>query len=258
MSSPPCRRTSWSATAGLSGWLAIGATAFFIALDALLLASCSTKIVDGGWFPLVLAGLLMVVMTAWKRGRELLSDTLRADMLPIDSFVEGLAADAHLLRVDRTAVFLSAERGVVPQALLHNMKHNLVLHKRNVILTIQFHEDPTVPAERRVQVEQAGAGFWQVTVHFGFTQQPDIPKALALCEQKGLPIDAFATPFLSCETVVPPRGRKARCAEPLRSHAQRRAGDHGIPYNAGSSWHTRCSARASSASTARAVLSAAP
>jgi KUP system potassium uptake protein len=140
--------------------------------------------------------------------------------------------------VDRTAVFLSSERGVVPQALLHNMKHNLVLHRRNVILNIQFHEDPIVPAERRVQVEDAGAGFWQVTVHFGFTEQPDIPKALALCEQQGLPIDAFATSFfLSRETVVPAtRGRMARWRQNLFEAMSRNAGravDYfGIPHNA--------------------------
>ena len=223
---------------GYPAWIAISATAFFIALDALLLVSCATKIVDGGWFPLVLAGLLIVVMTAWKRGRELLSDTLRADMLPIDSFVDAFASDTHLSRVDRTAVFLSAERGVVPQALLHNMKHNLVLHRRNIILTIQFHEEPTVPPERRVQVEDVGAGFWQVTVHFGFTETPDLPKALALCEQHGLPIDAFSTSFfLSRETVVPaPRGRMARWRQNLFEAMSRNAGravDYfGIPHNA--------------------------
>ncbi|HXD39595.1 MAG TPA: potassium transporter Kup [Ramlibacter sp.] len=223
---------------GLPAWLSIGATAFFIAVDALLLISCSTKIVEGGWFPLLLAGLLLVTMTAWKRGRELLSDTLRADMLPMDGFVEALALDPNLLRVDRTAVFLSSESGVVPQALLHNMKHNLVLHKRNVILTIQFHEDPIIPAERRVQVHEEGAGFWQVTVHFGFTEQPDIPKAMALCAQQGLPIDAFATSFfLSRETVVPaPRGGMARWRQNLFEAMSRNAGravDYfGIPHNA--------------------------
>jgi KUP system potassium uptake protein len=223
---------------GFPAWLSIGATAFFIALDALLLISCSTKIVEGGWFPLLLAALLMVAMTAWKRGRELLSDTLRADMLPMDGFVEALAVDAHLQRVDRTAVFLSSESGFVPQALLHNMKHNLVLHRRNVILTIQFHEEPVIPAERRVQVHEEGGGFWQVTVHFGFTEQPDIPKALALCAQQGLPIDAFATSFfLSRETVVPaPRGRMARWRQNLFEAMSRNAGravDYfGIPHNA--------------------------
>jgi KUP system potassium uptake protein len=223
---------------GFPAWLSIGATGFFIGVDALLLISCSTKIVEGGWFPLLLAGLLMVAMTAWKRGRELLSDTLRADMLPMDGFVEALAVDANLQRVDRTAVFLSSESGVVPQALLHNMKHNLVLHRRNIILNIQFHEDPIVPVERRVQVHEEGAGFWQVTVHFGFTEQPDIPKALALCGQQGLPIDAFATSFfLSRETVVPaPRGRMARWRQNLFEAMSRNAGravDYfGIPHNA--------------------------
>lgn len=106
-------------------------------------------------------------------------------------------------------MFLSAERGVVPQALLHNMKHNLVLHERNIVLTVQFHERPWIGFDERVQVEPVGHGFWQVTLHFGFMNQPDIPKALELCAAQGLAIDPFATSFfLSRETVVPSSGPK--------------------------------------------------
>jgi KUP system potassium uptake protein len=102
---------------GYPAWIAIGATAFFVALDLLLFVSCSVKVVEGGWFPLALAAAMLVVMTSWKRGREQLAETLRADQLPLPEFVQGLAADTRLERIDRTAVFLSAQQGVVPLAL---------------------------------------------------------------------------------------------------------------------------------------------
>jgi KUP system potassium uptake protein len=227
-------RRAW----GYPWWIAAGATAFFVVLDALLFVSCSFKVLEGGWFPLVLAAGLLVVMTAWKRGRELLTETLRSDQLPLREFVAGLVADTALVRVGRTAVFLSAERGVVPLALLHNMKHNLVLHARNVVVTVSFHEEPKVPAARRVAVEEIGHGFWQVDLHFGFVEQPDLPAALALCAAHGLPLDPFATSFfLSRETVVPrPRAAMARWRQNLFETLSRNAGravDYfGIPYNA--------------------------
>src|SRR5207248_3602158 len=143
-------------------------------------------------FPVALGACVLVLMTSWSKGRELLGDTLRADLLPLPDFVQGLGLDSHVLRVDRTAVFLSSEPNVVPQALLHNMKHNLVLHKRNVVLTLDFLEEPFVPESRRCEVEDMGNGFWQVTLHFGFMDKPDVPAALALCARQGLAIDLFS------------------------------------------------------------------
>jgi len=226
-------RRAW----GFPAWVAIGATAFFVALDLLLFISCSVKVVGGGWFPLVLAAGLLVVMTSWKRGREQLADTLRADQLALADFVQGLGTDAGVERVDRTAVFLSAQPGVVPQALLHNMKHNRVLHRRNVILSVTFHEEPTVPPGQRVEVQEVGGGFWQVTVHFGFMDQPSIPQALAQCASHGLAIDDFETSyFLSRETVVPRQGAMARWRQNLFEALSRNAGRavefFGIPHNA--------------------------
>jgi KUP system potassium uptake protein len=222
---------------GFPPWIAIGATAFFIALDALLLASCSVKILEGGWFTLAMAGGVLVVMLTWKRGRELLSATLKSDLLPLKEFADNLARD-RLTPVPRTAVFLSAERGVVPQALLHNMKHNLVLHERNVVLCVRFHEEPTLAPERRVEVEPVAPGFWQVILHFGFMDTPDIPAALELCAPHGLPIEAFETSyFLSRETVVPaPRRAMVRWRQNLFEAMSRNAGRavdfFGIPHNA--------------------------
>ncbi|MES2936571.1 MAG: potassium transporter Kup [Pseudomonadota bacterium] len=215
-------RRTW----GYPAWLSVGATTFFVALDLLLLGACATKFFEGGWFPVALAAGMLVVMTSWKRGRGLLAETLRADMLPLKEFVDSLAADTQLVRVERTAVFLSAEAGVVPQALLHNMKHNLVLHKRNLVLTVRFHEEPVVPPHERAVVEEVGAGFWQVALRFGFMEKPDIPQALALCARQGLEIDPFATSFfLSRETVVPgTRGPMLRWRQNLFEALSRNAG----------------------------------
>jgi KUP system potassium uptake protein len=226
-------RRAW----GFPLWVAVTATALFAALDLLLVVSCSTKFVEGGWFPVALGAAMLVVMSTWNRGRELLVETLRADLLPLSGFVDGLG-DTEIVRVPRTAVFLSAEPLVVPQALLHNMKHNLVLHQRNIVLTLNFHEEPWVAQARRVQVQDVGHGFWQVTLHFGFMDTPDVPAALELCAQRGLPFDLFSTSFfLSRETVVPrPRGGMARWRQNLFEAMSRNAGravDYfGIPSNA--------------------------
>jgi KUP system potassium uptake protein len=222
---------------GFPAWVALGSTAFFVCLDALLLASCSVKILEGGWFTLAMAGGVLIVMLTWKRGRELLSETLRADLLPLKEFADSLSLD-ELAPVPRTAVFLSAERDVVPQALLHNMKHNLVLHERNIVLCVQFKEEPTVPPERRVEVLPVGPRFWQVIVHFGFMDTPDIPAALELCAQHGLPFNAFATSyFLSRETVVPAPKRamvhwRQNLFETISRNAGRAVDFFGIPHNA--------------------------
>ena len=219
-------------------WVSLPATTFFIVVDLLLVASCSTKFIEGGWFPVALAAALLVLMTAWARGRQLLGDTMRAELLQLPEFAETLGVDSHVLRVDRTAVFLSAEPRVVPQALLHNMKHNLVLHRRNIILTLRFQEEPYVPLARRAEVEDMGHGFWQVMLHFGFMDKADVPAALLQCAQHGLDIDLFTTSFfLSRETVVPrPKAGMARWRQNLFEAMSRNSGravDYfGIPSNA--------------------------
>ena len=193
------------------GWrlpapLAIGATAFFLAVDALLVAGCAIKFLDGGWFPLALGLLIFVLMSTWLRGRALLMQSLRRDGLELQPFIEGLdPRSVH--RAERTAVYAVADPSTVPQALLHNLKHNQVLHERNVILTVVFHDVPWVPMERRLDIEPLGHGFWRITVNFGFMNTPDVPKALELAQAQGLPIPLFETTyFLSRETVVPTPG----------------------------------------------------
>jgi KUP system potassium uptake protein len=186
--------------------VAIGATAFFVAIDALLVAGCAVKFFDGGWFPLALGLLLFVGMSTWSRGRSLLMRSIRRDGLELQPFIDGLDPRS-LNRAERTAVYPVADPATVPQALLHNLKHNQVLHERNVILTVVFHEVPWVPMDQRVDVVSLGHGFWRVTLNFGFLNTPDVPAALALTQSHGLHIPVFETSyFLSRETVVPTSG----------------------------------------------------
>ena len=194
------------------GWgyplpVALAATGVFLALDALLVVACSLKFWQGGWFPLALGVAIFMVMATWKRGRELLMDSLKSDDPELLPFITALATDT-LHRVPRTAVYTVANPDTVPQALMHNLKHNQVLHERNLILTVVFHEVPWIAFEERVQVTPLAAGFWRVAVNYGFKNTPDIPQALELCRAQGLAINLFEVSyFLSRETVVPTRGK---------------------------------------------------
>ena len=193
------------------GWryplpVVVAATTFFMALDLLLLVSCALKFFQGGWFPLVMGLGIFTVMATWRRGRELLIDSIRHDDPDLLPFVTALSAVA-MHRVPRTAVYAVANPGTVPQALLHNLKHNQVLHERNVILTVVFHDVPWIGFDERVSVVPLVPGFWRVQVNYGFKNTPDIPQALELCKTQGLPINLFETSyFLSREIVVPTKG----------------------------------------------------
>jgi KUP system potassium uptake protein len=216
------------------GWrlpapVAIGATAFFLCVDLVLVVSCSLKFVDGGWFTIATGLVLFAVMSTWARGRALLHESIRSEGLALQEFVDGLGHDddpSPLHRAQRTAVYPVAAPETVPQALLHNMKHNQVLHERNVILTVVFRDVPWVGMGERAEVQALGRGFWRVTLHFGFMQKPDVPKALALCESHGLSIPLFETSyFLSRETVVPKAGAgMAHWRERLFAAMSRNAG----------------------------------
>ena len=212
------------------GWrlpapLAIGATAFFLALDALLVAGCAVKFFEGGWFPLALGLLIFTGMSTWARGRKLLLESIRRDGLELEPFLATLDANS-LHRVPRTAVYPVADPATVPQALLHNLKHNQVLHERNVILTVQFHDTPWVDVRERLSLSELATDFWQIRLHFGFMETPDVPQALALAAERGLEIPAFETSyFLSRETVVPtPGAGMANWRESLFAMMSRNAG----------------------------------
>ncbi|MDI1238755.1 MAG: potassium transporter Kup [Polaromonas sp.] len=205
--------------------VALAATGAFLALDLLLVISCSLKFWQGGWFPLVLGAAIFVVMATWRRGRELLIESMRRDDPELLPFITALAADKGR-RIPRTAVYAVANPDTVPQALMHNLKHNQVLHERNLILTVVFHDVPWIPFEERVQVTTLVPGFWRLQVNYGFINTPDIPKALALCQAQGLPINLFETSyFLSREIVVPTRGAgMAHWREALFAIMSRNAG----------------------------------
>ena len=193
------------------GWnyplpLAIAATSVFIVLDVLLVVSCSLKLFQGGWFPLVLGMGIFTVMATWRRGREILIENIRQDDPELLPFITALSADS-MHRVPRTAVYAVANPETVPQALMHNLKHNQVLHERNLILTVVFHDVPWISTEDRIEVKPLVPGFWNVQVNYGFKNTPDIPEALELCKTKDLPINLFETSyFLSREIVVPTKG----------------------------------------------------
>ena len=186
--------------------LCIAATGFFFVVDALFFAANATKILDGGWFPLVIGGVMFTLMMTWKQGRKLMSKRLRDDAIDLDSFLDAVFISPPV-RVTGTAVFLSAEKGSTPNALLHNLKHNKVLHEQNLFVTVSHHEVPWIPFERRVEVEPLGHCCWQVTLHFGFKNEPDVPEALKLLQSQGVQIDDMETSyFLSRDIVIPTIG----------------------------------------------------
>jgi KUP system potassium uptake protein len=212
------------------GWhyplaLALAATSVFMVLDLLLVVSCSIKFFQGGWFPLLLGAGIFTVMATWRRGRALLIESIRQDDPDLLPFVTALSEDT-VHRVPRTAVYAVANPGTVPQALMHNLKHNQVLHERNLILTVVFHDVPWIPFNDRVEVKPLVPGFWTVQVNYGFKNTPDIPKALELCKAHGLPINLFETSyFLSREIVVPTKGSgMAHWRESLFAVMSRNAG----------------------------------
>ena len=189
------------------GWhlplsISLLATGFFLVFDLFLFAGCAIKFWDGGWFPVVMGLALFVVMTTWSRGRELLVQTIRADGLELQAFIDMLQSHPPHL-IPRTAVYPVANPDTVPQAMLHNLKHNQVLHEKNIVLTAVFDEVPFVPETERLHIARLGERFWRVTVHYGFMDHPDVPRALQGCSAQGLDISEFETSyFLSRETVV--------------------------------------------------------
>ena len=145
-------------------------------------------------------------MMTWKEGRRLLNDKLRADAIDLKDFLAAVFVSPPT-RVEGTAVFLTAEPGLVPNALLHNLKHNKVLHAQNLFVTVRNHETPWVGMDRRLEMEPLGRDCWQVVVHYGFKNDPDLPRALALMRGRGCELESMTTSyFLSRDTVIPSIG----------------------------------------------------
>jgi KUP system potassium uptake protein len=172
---------------------AIGTTALFLLVDGTYFASNITKIPDGGWFPLLIAAISFTVLTTWAKGRALMRARLQQAALPVSVFIKSTAASVH--RVRGTSVFLSTSADVVPAALLHNLKHNQVLHERVLILNVKVEDVPHVPPEKRVEIDDAGHGFYRVVLHYGFMQEVDIPRDLAGIKTCGEPFNMMSTSF---------------------------------------------------------------
>jgi KUP system potassium uptake protein len=187
-------------------WLCIAATGWFFVVDVTFWASNLLKLLQGGWFPLLIGGCIFTLMMTWKQGRALLNEKLKADAIDLPSFLEAVFVSPPT-RVDGTAVFLTAEPGTVPNAMLHNLKHNKVLHEHNLFVTVRSHEVPWVGINKRVEIEPLGHSCWQVVLHYGFKNDPDVPRALEQIRARGCEIERMTTSyFLSRDTVIPTIG----------------------------------------------------
>ncbi|MBB4130638.1 MULTISPECIES: potassium transporter Kup [unclassified Xanthomonas] len=177
--------------------------AVFLVVDCAFLYANIIKFMDGAWFPLLLGLILFILMRTWRRGRKLLQSEIRKDGIGLDSFLPGLML-APPVRVPGTAIFLTADPMVVPHALMHNLKHNKVLHERNVFLTVETLPVPYATARQRLQMDAIGDEFYRVYVRFGFMETPDVPLALMRsCDQGGIYFDPMDTTFFaSRETIV--------------------------------------------------------
>jgi KUP system potassium uptake protein len=193
------------------GWgyplaLCLAATGFFFAIDVLFFASNVLKLLHGGWFPIVIGIGMFTLMLTWTQGRKLLSAKLRSDAIPLPDFIDAIFVSPPA-RAEGTAVFLTSEPGITPNALMHNLKHNKVLHRHNLFVNVQQHDVPWVGFDRRVEMMPLGHDCWAVTVHFGFKNEPDVPLALKLLEGRGVPLDEMMTSyFLSRDIVIPTFG----------------------------------------------------
>ena len=178
----------------------------FIVIDLGFFLANSVKIPDGGWFPLAFGLGVFVLLTTWKRGRELLHDRLAADALQLKPFITDIAGSG-VERVPGTAIFMTPNPDLVPHAMLHSLKHFKTLHEQVVVLSVSVFEVPFVPEIDRVEVRKLAGNFSQVVVQYGFKDEPDIPAALALCADAGLHIDMMdASFFLGRETLIPKLG----------------------------------------------------
>ncbi len=191
-------RTLWQ----WRGWQAGLFLGMFIVGDLAFFFANSVKIMDGGWFPLVLGFAVFTLLATWKRGRVLLYEKLKQDSMPLDAFIASLAYGGPY-RCEGTGIFMTTNPDGVPRAMLHNLLHNKVLHQRVVLLNVIIEDVPYVPEIDRVEVRALPEGFYQLLVRYGFKDDPDIPRAMELSEAHGLAFDMMQTSFfLGKETIV--------------------------------------------------------
>ncbi len=182
------------------------ATGFFFIIDVTFFASNMLKLFAGGWFPIVIGIGMFTLMITWKQGRKLMARRLRDEALDLKSFLEAVFVSPPI-RVPGTAVFLSGEAGLTPNALMHNLKHNKVLHEYNLFVSVRHHDVPWIGFDKRIEMDTLGHDCWQVVLNFGFKNDPDVPEALKLLKDRGVPMDDMDTSyFLSRDIVIPTFG----------------------------------------------------
>lgn len=188
---------------GWSRWLAVAVATPFLLADFAFFGATSLKVLQGGWFPLLIGISAFTVMVTWKRGREILFEKLNNETMPLNLFVNSIAS-GPVQEIEGTAVFMTGSHQYVPHALLHNMKHNKILHSRNILLTLKTKDIPFVSEHHRLRVEQISHNFWLITGEYGFKEQPDVPALLQNCSAFGLDFDMMDTSFfLSRERLIP-------------------------------------------------------
>lgn len=178
----------------------------FFVVEGAFFAANLLKVLNGGWFPLAVGLSIFTLMVTWKTGRQLVWNKLRPAAMPLELFLDNIETSQNLTRVPGTALFMTANPEGTPLALLHNLKHNKVLHERNVILTILTHEVPQINADKRIEIEKLGSGFHRIIAHYGFMEEPNVPDLLAIASLDGEPVKLHKTTFfLSRETILPKR-----------------------------------------------------
>jgi KUP system potassium uptake protein len=189
-------RWNWSLPVALAG------CGFFLLIDLAFLGANLTKIQSGGWFPLVVASVVFLLMSTWRRGRQLVARRMRENLIPLELFLAELLSNPPI-RVPGVAVFLSSNPIGTPPALRHNVAHNKVFHELVVIVCVQTAEIPHVAAADRIEVEEIGEGFWRLILNYGFMEEPDVPGALASIRHPSLRfVEGQVSYFLGRETLV--------------------------------------------------------
>jgi KUP system potassium uptake protein len=217
-------------------WIAFVLIGGILANDVMFLSATLVKIADGGWFPLVIGAVMFTIMSTWYRGRQIVRKVTNESAMPLKLFVDSISmSPPH--KVQGTGIFMTTNPDGVPNAMLHNLKHNKVLHERVVILSIVNEDVPYVPKEDYVWIEDMKHGFWKITGHYGFKEQPDIPKMLIDCKLQSMHFDMMETTFfINRETLIAtPGGGMALWRERLfvwMSHLAAKASDYfRIPTN---------------------------
>jgi len=197
---------------GWRPWQVVPLAVLFLIVDLSFFSANIVKIPAGGWFPIALAIVIFVLMATWKRGRVIVTTTMRENSLPLELFIADMGRRS-VARVPGTAVFMTSDATVAPPVMLHHLKHNKVLHERVILMSIATQEIPTVPEAERIELKPLGQGFYTLIASYGFMESPDVPAVLAALKPLGLEIKVMDTTFyLGRETLIPTSASRAKRA----------------------------------------------